>query len=251
MEIATAKATVERTSAALRVGARGAGITFAGILLSGPLGMLVVWAVHGMGAWAGAAAFAGRYHSIQALPFFFGFALVIGAVMVNAALYHVAPDSRRTTALIALILTAAFAALIFLNYVVQTTFVSTLVRHYVPTNDVIISALAMDNPRSLAWAIEMWGYGFLGVATWLLAPIFAGGGIERYARLLMVANGVMSVASALMTAADMDWVMTAGGLIGYAAWNLVVAVMYLCVLTALRRRAAALNSAPAAASGTS
>jgi hypothetical protein len=35
---------------------------------------------------------------------------------------------------------------------------------------VLIGALTMANPSSLAWGLEMWGYGFLSVGTWQVAP---------------------------------------------------------------------------------
>jgi hypothetical protein len=34
--------------------------------------------------------------------------------------------------------------------------------------DPMIAAVSMSNPTSIAWAIEMWGYGYQGLGTWLL-----------------------------------------------------------------------------------
>ncbi|MES1205363.1 MAG: hypothetical protein ABUS79_05450 [Pseudomonadota bacterium] len=91
------------------------------------------------------------------------------------------------------VFTAVFAAFILFNYAVQTTFVPELARHYDAADARILAALTMSNPRSLAWAIEMWGWGFLGVATWLVSPVFGGAGLERAAALTFAVNGPVSL----------------------------------------------------------
>jgi len=129
-------------------------------------------------------------------------------------------------------------ALIFFNYVNQTTFVPALVRNYRPEYDVLIGALTMANPLSLAWAIEMWGYAFLGLATALVAPVFGRTHLERVLAWLLVANGVVSVISALITAADLDWVLSTPGLVSFMVWNvLLIAITFLVVVASRRRMA--------------
>ena len=95
----------------------------------------------------------------------------------------------------------------------------------------------MVNPASLGWAIEMWAWGLLGVATWIVAPMFSGDRLERFTALTFVANGVVSVASALWTALQPPWVMTTAGLVGYSTWNLLVFIMSTLAYVSLRRRA--------------
>ena len=93
-----------------------------------------------------------------------------------AALHTLADGPLRARATAALGFAAAFAALIFFNYIVQTTFLPALVQGGSTENAVLISAFALSNPRALGWAIEMWGYAVLGVATWLIAPVLANRG---------------------------------------------------------------------------
>jgi hypothetical protein len=226
----------EKHSGALRVGTAGAVLTVIGIILSGPLGLLAVNLVHGQPSWQGARTFVENFHPIQTAPFFGGIALVLGYVLMMPALYHIAPEGRRTRALVATVLTGAFATLIFFNYICQTTFVPALARNYRPEYDSLISAFSFSNPNSLCWAIEMWGYGLLGVATWLAAPVFDEGGVEKTVRVLMVANGVFSIIGALVVSFHLSWVFTPAGLLSYAAWNVLVFALSICIIVALRRR---------------
>ena len=94
----------------------------------------------------------------------------------------------------------------------------------------------MANPMSLSWVFEMWGYAFLGVATWLAAPVFNRSRLERATAVLMIANGIMSIAGALVTAISLGWVLTLPGIVSYAVWNILVFVLSILVILSLRRR---------------
>jgi len=216
-------------------------VTLAGIVLSGPVSLALVAALHPQPAWSGPDAFVRAYHPIQTLPYFTGFLLVGGSLYMIAALQTLAGEALRARATAALGFAAAFAALIFFNYVVQTTFVPALVAHRAPESAPLIAALSLSNPRALGWALEMWGYGVLGVATWLVAPVLADHGrAGRAAAALFVANGPVSIVGALLTALRPGWVMTPAGLAMFAGWNLLMIVMVALVIAALvsGRRAA-------------
>jgi hypothetical protein len=212
----------------------GAGMTFAGVILSGPAGMWLV-TLHPQPAWTGPEAFARAYHPVQTLPYFLGFLLVGGAVTMIAGLAARAPEDLAGRATTAVAFSAAFAALIFFNYVVQTTFVPALVRDYRAEDGPLVAALTLSNPRALGWALEMWGYAVLGIATWLVAPVLAREGrLGRAAAALFVANGPVSVAGGLWTALEPGWVMSTAGMSLFVFWNLLVAVMSVLAIGALK-----------------
>ena len=73
----------------------------------------------------------------------------------------------------------------------------------------------------------MWGYGLLGVATWLMSGYYQGK--NRLIRTLLIANGVLSLLSALWTIIDVNWVMTTRGLFLYFFWNLLMIVMMILI----------------------
>jgi hypothetical protein len=226
----------DKTANALRMGIYGAALTLIGILFSGPLGMMLVYAVHAQPPWQDARTFVDNYHAIQTFPFFAGFALAFGYVLLMTGIYHVSLHSQKTGSLVAVILTAVFASLIFFNYICQTTFVPALVRGYEPDCDPLIAAFSFSNPRSLCWAVEMWGYALLGIAMWFVAPVFNRNRLERVAKSLMIANGVVSIAGGIVAAYDLSWVLTLTGFICYEAWNVLVFVLSICIVISFRRR---------------
>jgi hypothetical protein len=157
-------------------------------------------------------------------------------VLLVASLHALAPPPRRAASGAALVFAAVFATLIFFNYLAQTTFLPSLARSYQPSDAPMVAAFSMVNPTSLSWAIEMWGYGFLGVATWLVAPVLRRGPIERGASIAMAVNAPLSVVPAIATAAAPGWVLTPIGFVSFAVWNVVVAVMAVFALVAFNRR---------------
>lgn len=201
----------------------GLGLALSGSLLSGPVALAVVQITHPQPAWYGAQAFRDSYHPLQLLPFAFGLILVSGFVLTLAALHclAVARERLRTTA--ALLFTAVFAALICFNYVLQLTFVPQLVLAGA-ANDALIAAFSMSNPASIAWGLEMWGYGVLGIATWLAAPVLArlGGAAGRMAALGFVLNGPVSLVGAALTVAGRGWLLGPAGLAAFGLWNVLV-----------------------------
>jgi len=59
---------------------RASVLLIAGVVLSGPLALLVVALVHPQPSWRDAATFAAAYHPVQLLPYVGGFALIGGFV---------------------------------------------------------------------------------------------------------------------------------------------------------------------------
>jgi hypothetical protein len=217
----------------------GALASLVGGVLSGPLALWLIQSTHPQPGWAGPAQFAGNYHPVQGLPFIAGFLLVGGWVVLIASLHAMAAERHKPLTTCALVSCSVFAAFIFFNYVVQTSFLPGLAGSYQDANASLVATFSMSNPRSLAWAIEMWGYGFLGVATWLVAPVFQGSRLERVAASAFVANGPASILPAVFTASWPGWVMTAPGLVAYGVWNALALAMATLALLALRRRARA------------
>jgi hypothetical protein len=225
-------------SPAARWTSYGAWLTLAGALLSGPVALVVVELVAPEPEWRDTATFVAHYSRWQSLPFFLGFALVAGLVTLVAGLHELAPAELKPRSTVALALAAAFSALVFLNYTVQTTFVPLLVSTYREADAPVLGAFTMTNPRSLGWCLEMWAYGVAGVATWLVAPVFRNHGVERAARWAFVVNGPTSIGSALATAFLPGWALTLPGLAAFLVWNVLVVAMSVLALVAVRTRTA-------------
>jgi len=212
-----------------------AAIALAGTLLSGPAGLAIVSLTRPQPAWRDAATFVSAYHPIQTVPYWGGLLLVVGFVALFAALHDGHGERFRTRC--ALALSTVFAALILANYAIQTTFVPALVSANNRLSDPTLTALTMANPGSVAWTLEMWGYGILGLATWLAAPAIRGGAYAHIASLLFAFNGPVSIAAALMTAWRPEWVLTTTGLVAFGGWNLLIIAMLTFTVAAMRSEA--------------
>ncbi|MGE5187212.1 MAG: hypothetical protein ACM31C_34425 [Acidobacteriota bacterium] len=216
---------------------RAAIAVIVGILLSGPIALVAVAVVHPQPSWEDAARFASEFHPVQLMPYLGGFVLVGGCVALVASLHALVPREQRARANLALVMTGVFGALIGLNYILQTTFVPSLVAPYADDHATWIESLAMANPRSLAWALELWGYAALGVATWAVAAAFGASRLERATAALFGANAVISVAGALATMAWPGWEMTLAGGLAFSGWNALMIVMASLAIACMRRRA--------------
>ncbi len=222
-----------------------AATALAGALASGPLAAWLVAATHPQPPWRDAATFVRAYHAVQIAPYLAGFLLVGGFVGLIAGLHALAGEAQRARTACALGLAGAFAAMIFVNYALQTTLVPALVRSFSPADGPLLAALTMANPRSLGWALEMWGYAVLGAATWLCAPVFSRGRLERATRALFALNGPLSLLGALASVARPGWVTTPAGLAAYVGWNVLIVAMTALAMATMRGRGAAREASAA------
>lgn len=196
-----------------------------GAMLSGPMAMLIVGLVEPQPEWTGLTAFCDSYHPVQVLPYVLGYILLAGFVFFSASCHALAPTSMRPRTAAALMFTGVYAALIFTNYTIQLGFIPRMLQD----RPSYLEALTMANPASFAWFLEMFGYGAMGVATWLVAPLFGGGPRSVLIRYLLIANGVVSIVGAACTALIDRFVFTPAGLVSFAAWNLLIVVCYLLI----------------------
>lgn len=214
----------------------GAMIALVGYVLSGPVAFLTVNIIKPQPAWISPAVFAENYSTLQDIPFYFGFLLIGGMLMLAAGHYlnyHGDNEEKKFHLLVALGWTVVFGTLISFNYICQTTFVHNLALHYKPEYDAAIATFSMSNPMSFCWANEMWGYGFLGIATWLTADYYRY--TNNVVRLLLISNGIVSIASAVWTIIDVSWVMTNAGLIAYFIWNMLMILLMIMIYIHARK----------------
>ena len=221
--------------AAYTIGLTGGVLTAIGIVTSGPLALLIVALVQAQPPWTGPAAFVENFHRIQALPFYFGFVLLGGSILMLVSIYSLARN--RTAALAGLVFATAGATLVFFNYVTQTTFIPALVNDYTADLAPVLSAFSMSNPISITWALEMWGYASIGIGTWFAAAFFGATPLERIAKTLFMLNGIVSVLGAIVIAFDLGGMFSIAALVGYGLWNilyLALAVTFCLVLHRLK-----------------
>ncbi len=214
------------------MGVLGAIGTLVGIVSSGPVAVAIVSATHPQPSWADARLFAANYHPLQLLPYAGGLLLVVGLLVVVASAHSLATEASRPFTGLGMLFASVFATMIFANYTIQSAFVPVLVRDASPGNAALIAAFSMSNPRSLAWALEMWGWGFYGAATWCISSVFD----SRAVRSVSLTNAIVSFVGAALTSAFPGWVLSRSGILAFVAWNVLLAVLALQWLSAFRKR---------------
>jgi hypothetical protein len=219
-----------------RLGMYGAAIATIGVVASGPVALVTVAAIDPQPPWIDAWLFAAHFHSIQLLPYACGFLLGLGvATLVTSIRAQMSWEERATSALAQTSLTV-FATLASFNYIAQIAFVPALARDYLHADASLLAAFTMVHPGSLAWALEMWSYAFLGIATFLVAPFFSGGRVERAARWMFRSNGIVSLAGAVWTAVRPGWELGRAGMVAFACWNVLALAMAMSAWIVFRMR---------------
>lgn len=203
-----------------------AAIALFGVIFSGPVAVGLAYVFAPQPVWQGVDAFVQNYSWLQTLPYLFGFLIVGGFILFMASLSEGVQADMRPLGVTALVLTSVFAALIFTNYLLQTSFIPL----WVKSGNAILGVVTMENPESLGWSLELFGYGFLGIATALIAPLFQRGGRQGAIRILLQLNCIVSVASAVLFPLVPGWVLTPIGLIAGMVWNLLIAVLMILVI---------------------
>lgn len=208
-------------------------VVITGILLSGPIGVLLTQ-IKPQPEWKNSETFASNFHIVQTLPYIFGFILLTGFVLFISTSFRLASTGiQKIFRIAANIFIAVYATLVGLNYAIQIGLVPALVK----SKDQLAGLFTMTNPNSIGWTLEMFGYGFLGAATILIAPVFRKGYRMKVVRYLLIANGVLSILGAAATAFGTSWLMEWPGIVSVVIWNiLILVIMSLIILEIYKTR---------------
>ena len=133
--------------------------------------------------------YAGSFSSIQMLPFIPSLILAPLFVVLMLSIHHTAPEDKKILTQLGLAFALICAAILSLHYYIQLTFV----QQGLLNNQLAgIWQFAAPNPHSFFWTLAALGYGFMGIALFFTAPVFAGKS-ERGIRWLFFANGFVGV----------------------------------------------------------
>jgi hypothetical protein len=109
-------------------------------------------------------------------------------LVLLACLHQVASPDRKVWSQTALAFGTAYAVLISMNYFVQLTLVAP---RMIQGRTQGIEMFLFTPFDSFLYAVDILGYSFMSVATLFAAFVFTGGGLERTARLFLIANGLL------------------------------------------------------------
>ena len=216
-----------------RLIAISAAIVIAGIILSGPPAVYFISLIQSQPEWVNVQTFIDHYHPIQNLAWTGGFLLILGFAFFITSAYQLAVSpSQRVPALLAIVFVTVFAVFIGFNYSMQIAWIPLLAEQEHES----LGLVTMSNPRSLAWILEMFGYGFLGLSTWCISMVFWGSRRMDIIRYLLIANGVISIAGAIITTGGVNWLFKTSGILSYTAWNLLILVTMVLIYYEFRKR---------------
>lgn len=189
----------------------------------GPLSVIIVQWIEPLPAWNGINQYISEYHKIHSISILFGFVLLIGFVKFIAASISLEKKDQSGHLTAAIIYTAIYGTLAGFNYIVNSSYIHHVFEEYLE----FVEILSMNNPKSICWSLEMYSYGFLGLATYSIAPVFRSS--MTIVNMLKI-NGMLSIAGALITFFKLSWVLSPIGMIAYIGWNIFIVVTMVLII---------------------
>jgi hypothetical protein len=214
----------------LTFGKKAVYLNMFGILFSGLIFPVLSSVFTPQPLWQNAELFIKSFHPLQTATFFCGYFLVIGSLLTFIVLYFISDEKKKIYAFMGLIINIVFTAIVFINYIIQTTYVPYLAANNPAETNSILAIFTMSNPGSLAWALEMYGWGGIGLSFIFMAYSFRENKIERILKTLFIINGISSCTSALITSIDMNWLFTVFGFAALIIWNTLVFIIDIYLL---------------------
>ena len=116
--------------------------------------------------------------------------LLLGSsfLVLLVAVHRIAPTGRKVWSQAALAFGTVYAVLISMTYFVQLTFVGPRIAEGRTQG---IEVFLFEPFDSFLYSVDLLGYSFMSVATLFASQVFTGGGLERTARLFLIANGLL------------------------------------------------------------
>jgi hypothetical protein len=109
-------------------------------------------------------------------------------LLMLVCLHQLAEPDRKVWSLAALVFATAYTVLISINYFVQLTWIAP---RLIAGKTAGIEPFLFTPFDSFLYSVDILGYSFMSVATLFAARVFSGNGVERVARLSLIANGLL------------------------------------------------------------
>jgi hypothetical protein len=152
-----------------------------------------------------------------------GFIVAALFLVLVVSIQHAATKEQRMITHLGLIFAVLYLVTVSTNYYLQLT-----VARHLPVDG---GAAAVFG--SVFLAMETLGYGFLGVATLLVAPVFTKGKLESAIRWLFIAIGVLGVLGIIVYPFDVDATIIFAGLF---VWDIVFPLSMLLLAVFFHRQ---------------
>lgn len=157
--------------------------------------------------WTGIEAYAASFNNLRMANFIPVILLAPTVIVLMACIHYITPESKRVFTLIGIAFSCVYAAIICTNYFLQLYVVRLNLLNGTLEG---IALLAVPNFHSVFFALETIGYAFLSLATLFVSPVFRGGGLENWIRLLFIIGGVVGIFGAIAAPFDQPYLIFAG-----------------------------------------
>lgn len=218
-------------------------ISLIGFIAAGPFSYIICKWLYPQPRWISGDIYAKKYNAIQHLPYYTGFVMLIGFLMLFAVHYLNSKEMKskvRIGTLVAFALAGIYAMIMMCIYIIQISFVRNLALEYSPMDETVFALFNLHNPKSITWYFQIWSNAILGVATWFMAGYYRNSnGILR--QLLMV-NGILSILTAACTVFDKHLLFTEIGTTAYILWNALIVVILIMIYQQSQRPSVAPNA---------
>ncbi len=109
-------------------------------------------------------------------------------LVLMVSIYQMSPPDRKVWSHAAVAFATVYAVLISINYYVQLTWV---MPRLAAGRTQGIEMFLFTPFDSFLYAVDILGYSFMSLSTLFAAKVFTGNGVERVARVFLIANGLL------------------------------------------------------------
>ncbi len=157
--------------------------------------------------WTDIQSYAKSFSTLQLLPVIPCVIFALAVIVLMVSLHYYLPEDKRIYSLIAIALTIIYVTIISINAYLQLFVVRlNLLQGQLEG----LAILAMPNTRSVFFALEAIGYGFLSAAGLAISPVFTGGRLAQWIRGLFIVNGVLGIYGVVIAPFDRPMLIMAG-----------------------------------------
>lgn len=170
--------------------------------------------------------FVAAFQPVQMLPLIPSLLLAPTFVVLMVSIHYYAAPDKKIWSHLGIAFALIYAVMASINYITQLTVVRLSILNRETDG---LAMFVMGNPHSLFWALAS-AYAFMNLAMLFAAPVFDGGGLERWIHWLFLANGASAVITILGVVVDSPVIYLLGSLLPWCvifSWAaILLAVMF-------------------------
>jgi hypothetical protein len=192
--------------------------------------MIPSWFLNPIIPWRGIESYASTFDFFQIASMLPGFLVVLPFLPMMAAIHYSSPLDRKVFSMLGVAFAGISVAMLGFQYYSQFTVVR---YNLISGEQQALGLFVLGNPHSFFWPLEALGYGFMGLSTLFAGFAFSVGSLERWIRVLFLANGLLGVAGIVAYPLE---VTTVAVLSGLALWTVVFPASTILLAISFRRR---------------